>query len=475
MKPDKEKIDGLVERIKQGDKKAFDELYRLTSPGAYFIALKIVQNEHDAEDILQECYIKFVEKIDNIDPAQSFTGWFYRVVANQSKDLLKRKKHLVFEGDEEAIFEDIPDENTQFNPEENLNQDEMCREIMAAVDELSAVKRTCVVMKYFGEMSVSEIADSLEISESAVKSRLYNARKDLKDKFEKNGLSAVYGAAPIAVAVWALARSSESVAAAFAASAASTAVLTGIGTSAAVSTTAATTTAASTAAATAAKAVSLSAAQKVIAGVAAVSVIGGGTAGIVTVVRNNNTPDETTSYIEEVTTAPSQTAEYAFGTVTQAEESTATEGESTAYTTAAGTTEKRHTVTQKETTAKPLTTARNTTTKKEETTTHTQTTTQKQTTTQAETTIQPTTVTTQPAPTEATTQASAMLIIEVTDYDDNVVDTLTLMVDAGTEMTWDYLITLISQNGYEAMAGVYGDGVGAVAQAGETYTFTAEL
>ena len=59
--------------------------------------------------------------------------------------------------------------------------------------------------------------------------------------------------------------------------------------------------------------------------------------------------------------------------------------------------------------------------------------------------------------------------------DDNVIDTLTLPVDAGTEMTWDFLITLISENGYEAMAGVYGDGVGETAQAGETYNFTAEL
>ena len=83
--------------------------------------------------------------------------------------------------------------------------------------------------------------------------------------------------------------------------------------------------------------------------------------------------------------------------------------------------------------------------------------------------------TTQPQTTQPTTLAQATLIIEVTDFDDNVVDTLHLNVEAGTEMTWDYLITLVSQNGYEAMAGIYGDGVGAVAQAGETYTFTAEL
>lgn len=68
-----------------------------------------------------------------------------------------------------------------------------------------------------------------------------------------------------------------------------------------------------------------------------------------------------------------------------------------------------------------------------------------------------------------------MLIIEIVDTDDSVVETLNLTVPAETEMTWEYLISLISDNGYEAMAGVYGDAVGSVAEAGETYNFTAEL
>lgn len=77
--------------------------------------------------------------------------------------------------------------------------------------------------------------------------------------------------------------------------------------------------------------------------------------------------------------------------------------------------------------------------------------------------------------TETTVNATATLIIDITDFDDNIVDTLTLNVDSGTELTWDFLVELISANGYEAMAGVYGESVGAVANPGQTYKFTAEL
>lgn len=461
MDIEKEKTGRLIEQIQGGSKEAFEELYRLTSPKAYFVALQIVRNEQDAEDILQEAYIKVLEKIGEIDPSQSFMGWLYRVVSNMSKNLLKKKNALAFEVYEEETFEDIPDDATEFNPEESLNQGETCREIMAAIDELSDEKRFCVIMKYFGEMSVCEIAESLEVPESTVKNRLFVARKELKSKLEKKNATVFCSVAPAALAVWALSRTAEAVSAQFAVSAASAAVLTGVGASSAATATAS---AAATGTGVAAKVAALSVTQKVVAGVAAVSIIGGSTAGVVTVVKNKNTHDnETTTYVEEVTTAPSQTAEYVFEFITEVTEST-TESTTRERTTIPSTTTAVHST-------EPVTTQRETTTQKS-TTTKKETTTRQETTTQAETTTTKAETTTEPTTTE---KQVATLIIEVTDMDDNVVDTLVLSVDAGTEMTWDYLITLISRNGYEAMAGVYGDGVDAVAQAGETYTFTAEL
>lgn len=471
MKQNNEKLNKLIPRIKSGDKKAFNELYKLTSGQLYFLILKIVQNEQDAEDILQESYIKMFEKIDEIDPAQNFISWFYQIAANKSKDLLRRKNKVFFESIESETFDLSVEENTTFYPEENIDKDELCTQVITAIDELTAEKRACVIMKYYAQMSVNEIAESLDVPISTVKNRLFSARKDLKISFEKLGKAALYSAAPIGIIIWALNRSSLSICAAFSASTASAGILTCISNTASVSSSAAT-----AGTGVAAKLGAMSVAQKIAAGTVAATIIGGSTAGTVAVIKHNSEPSQTTGiYAEAITTYPQDTSEF-FSKELYLEETTfknETEFDSPVIllTTA------QYSTTEKSTTKPTQTEAVSTT---------------KIITTQPQTTAQETTkqeTTTAPKPTETTTQQSilievttkntttapATIIIEITDYDDNIVDTITQSVEAGTNLTWDYLIELVSKKGYEAMAGVYGDGVDTVAEEGKTYTFTAEL
>lgn len=517
MKDENKKIARLIKQVQNGNKSAFEEFYKLTSPKAYFVALKITQNEHDAEDILQESYIKILEKIKEIDTSKNINSLLLRIVANKSKDLLKSRNYLAFEGEEDGFFEEIPEEKVEFSPEENLDQEELRLEVMAAIDELTDEKRACVMMMYFGDMSVREIAESIEVSESTVKNRLYTARKDLKNKFEKKGITALYSAALGGVLIWALSKTGETTASAFAASAASASVLAGVSSSSAALSSTAAATAASAAASTAstaatagtgiaAKVAALSVAQKVVAGVAATAVIGGSTAGVATVAKNIVLSNEQTTYIEEVTTAPSQTQEYAFAVIP--EESSTTLQSSTEQiteptaTAQSKTTTKRDSVTstsavttkttavtsttKRTTTTRPTTTRRTTTTTTKQTTTTTKqttTTTKRTTTTTRPTTTEPTTeketttrpTTTQPTTTEPTTQAPATVNVEVVDMNEEVVATFSFSVEADTEMTWEYLVSQIKSKGYEPKAGVYGDAVGAVAQSGRSYSVTAEL
>lgn len=511
MKDENKKIARLVKQIQRGNQSAFEEFYKLTSPKAYFIALKITQNEHDAEDILQESYIKALEKINEIDTSQNINSWFLKIVSNKSKDLLKSKNRIVFEGEEETVFDEIPEDKTEFSPEENLNQEELRLEVMAAIDELTAEKRTCIMMMYFGDMSVKEIAESIEVPESTVKNRLYTARKDLKTRFEKNG-NILYGAALGGVLIWALNKTSVTASAAFLASAASAEIVAGVtaaytagatATAATATTAAASTAAASTAATTAASAGTgiaakiavVSVAQKIAVGVAATAVIGGSTAGVVTVVKNAAPEEPTTQIAEEVTTAPIFSTEYVFNEITlpetTAETVSSTEKETRRESTRASTertsTEEHTTspasttlsVTKRETTTKKITTTeKTTTTTRKETTTQT-TTSRAETTTCKETTTQKATTTTQPtttAPTtiETTTQAKATVSIDIIDLGGSVVDTIIIEVDAGTTLSKEYIVTAVQAEGYEPMAGVYGD-IGTVAQGGNTYSFEAEL
>ncbi len=528
MELDYERIAELVKKLQEGDTGVFNELYKLTSPKAYFVAFQITKNEQDAEDVLQESYMKMLDKIGTLDKPESFVSWFHNMVANKSKDSLKKKKPSLFEGGEDETFEDfVTDEkNTSFMPEESLNQEELRRAVMEAINELTEEKRACVLMMYFEDMSVNEISKTLEIPVSTVKNRVFTARKDLKSKFEKRGITSLYSTAPIGVIIWALSQTADTVAETFAGSSASASVLSGITVSSAASAgatagTAATATAATTASASAgtavtgtgiaAKVAALTVAQKVVAGVAIVGVVSGSAVGITTAVKNSNEDEilTTTAIIEEVTTAPVTQAVVAIVTTTEGTTGTTLTVEFSSDETETvtvrieptATTKKAVTTKHIQTTAKPVTTTKKnkTTTKRTTTTVKHTTTTKKATTTAKATTTKPTTTTERtteeettrpftfptttakptttaaPTTTEATTQAPAKLTVTVKDSSESVVATLNFDIEPGTQMSHDYLFYLMEAEGYIIEAGFDGNAYGATAEAGKSYTLNAYL
>ena len=519
MDVDKQRVAELVLEIQNGNKNAFNELYKLTSSRAYFVALQITKNEEDAQDILQDCYIKALEKIDSLDKPESFVSWFHQMVANKSKDYLKKKKPTLFEGGEDEAFEVIPDEDESFVPESSLDKTELQSAIMEAVNELSDDKRTCVLMMYFEEMSVNEIAQTLEVPVSTVKNRLFTARKDLKNSFAKRGITSLYSAAPIGAVIWALRGLSDAVSETFAGSAASTQILSGVTAASAGTAAAGAGSAAAAGTGIAAKAAAFSVAQKVVAGIAVAGVVTGSAVGVTTVVKNNRETETTTQvYTEQVTTAPEE-AKTAMVIISETETTLVVSLSSSATSTSAPTTKKEPTATSKTSTTVNQTTAVKTTkpstTKKETTlpsttvttsattkpTTVTSTTekttvittkattkpTTKKTTTTTKATTSATTTkaatsaktteppsTTEAATTTTTKKQTATVKIKVIDYDENLVTEINVEVDPGTELTWDYLMELVRSKGYEARSGVFGD-VGVTAEAGGIYNVRAEL
>ncbi|MBQ2903664.1 MAG: RNA polymerase sigma factor [Clostridia bacterium] len=307
MKDNNKIIDELAKKVKKGDKKAFEELYRLTSSRAYFVALQICNDKQEAEDILQESYITALNKISSLERTESFMSWFNRIVVNKSKDLLRKKNPKLLSEDEEWLLEGQADEHDKFSPESNIDKEELKSVVMDAVQELSVEKRTCVMMRYFNDMSVNEIAQTMEVPVSTVKNRLFNARKELKSLFERKGITAAYSVAPFGVVGWAYSAAFESVAQSFEGSAAAAKIFSGIavaGTAAATAATAGTATAGSTAAAGSgifAKLAAASTMQKVVSGLVVAGVVTGSTVGITSVVKNNKKDDfPTAAYSETV-------------------------------------------------------------------------------------------------------------------------------------------------------------------------------
>ncbi len=192
-----------VELAKKGDNNGITYLYEKTYQRAYYIALKYLKNEYNAQDVLQESYIKAFQSLEQLEGASKFESWFGRIVATRSMNELKKDNPMLFsmtenedEGDISDIFED---DRIDTCPELAMDQKETARLIQEMMSGLSDEQRICITMFYMDEMSVKEIAETLGVSENTVKSRLNYGRNKIKDKvleLEKKGTK-LYGLLPM--------------------------------------------------------------------------------------------------------------------------------------------------------------------------------------------------------------------------------------------------------------------------------------
>ena len=292
MDVNKAEVAKYVVQMQNGDGQAFEKLYNATNQSGYFTALKILKDEDEAQDVLQDSYVKVLEKINDIQNPESFVSWFHQIVANTAKNFLAKKKPSLFASDEEEqdYAEFTPDEDEVWQPEKNVDEDDVRRHVMQIIEGLSDEKRTCVLLYYYNEMSVADIAKSVGASENTVKARLFQARKDIRKEVEKLGKKNVSlrGVAPISVVIWALRMASQAEGAGFAAGPAAVAVMEGAAAtaSAGAALTAASGTASVSAGGLGAKIAAMTLTQKVIAGIATVGVVAGAATGTVALVHN---------------------------------------------------------------------------------------------------------------------------------------------------------------------------------------------
>jgi RNA polymerase sigma factor (sigma-70 family) len=175
----------LVQKARQGDKKAQEGLYLATNSAAYFVAMKITKDEEESLDIVSDSYIKAFASLDNLENDEKFPAWFNQIVANRCRDYLKKAKpmHLsdMTEDGEDFELEDIDGEI----PDELLENKDVIECVRRVVESLPEEQRMCVILRYYDEMSLQEIADTLEVSLGTVKSRLSRASKKMRDEIER--------------------------------------------------------------------------------------------------------------------------------------------------------------------------------------------------------------------------------------------------------------------------------------------------
>mgnify|MGYP003200463291 FL=1 len=175
-------IKELVLSAKNGNKKAFDKLYKLTSNNVWFTCVSLLKDEENAKDIMQETYITAFLKLDTLKDEEKFCGWLTAIATNKSKNKLKGK--VEYQIDDEVLIAKTETDELML-PEEYITKTEKRKVLLQIMeDTLSFNQYQTVLMFYFDEMSISEIAQGLEISEGTVKSRLNSSRAKMKTAIE---------------------------------------------------------------------------------------------------------------------------------------------------------------------------------------------------------------------------------------------------------------------------------------------------
>ncbi len=203
----------LVEAAKKNDEAAISELFQETYQSMYFMAKQTLRQEEEAEDIVQEAYIKAFKSLDMLREPEKFKPWLYKIVINKCKDYLKKKKPNLFtdmqvsQEDSELNYEDtLKNETIEYQPDDMLDRKAMVEIFNAIFEQLSPEQRLCMILYYREQKSVGEIAEILQISEGTVKSRLNYGRKKVKEeveRYEKEGIK-LYSGMPILL--WVLQR-----------------------------------------------------------------------------------------------------------------------------------------------------------------------------------------------------------------------------------------------------------------------------
>lgn len=179
----------LIRDIKRGDEAAFNEIVQRYMKKAYSIALRFMRNSDDAEDMVQEAFLKVYININSYDEKYSFSSWFFRILVNSCINALKRKKRRSFLldlRDSEQDFErmEIYKQTSEKDPEERLILKEEKRVILEGIYSLPKKQRTAILLCDVEGFSLSEVAEVLEIPLGSVMSRLFYGRKKLKQYLE---------------------------------------------------------------------------------------------------------------------------------------------------------------------------------------------------------------------------------------------------------------------------------------------------
>ena len=178
---------GAIERAQSGDSDAFRLLVEQHSRAVFRLAFRMTGNEQDAEDVVQETFLRAYRQLDKYEARASFSTWLYRIASNYSLDLIRmRKRHEDKRergsAEERDILQTLPVNAP--GPDRIVYSGQVQERVNEALNELSAQERTAFVLRHFEGMSIDEIGEALGTGTNATKHSIFRAVQKLRRSLE---------------------------------------------------------------------------------------------------------------------------------------------------------------------------------------------------------------------------------------------------------------------------------------------------
>lgn len=178
-KVDEEQV--WLDQARRGDKVAFGKIIEAYQGPVYNLAYRMLNNSGEAEEAAQEAFIRAYTRLDSYNPNHKFSTWLLSITSNYCIDLIRKRRAILL-----SIDEPLPPHPSLMSeksaaPEPQLVQNEQQELVRSLLAELAPEYREAVVLRYWHELSYEEIAEMMDTTVSAIKSRLFRARKQLAE------------------------------------------------------------------------------------------------------------------------------------------------------------------------------------------------------------------------------------------------------------------------------------------------------
>ncbi len=172
-----------VDEARAGDKAAFGRLVEAYQRPVYNLTYRMLGNPQEAEDAAQEAFMRAYSRLNQYDPSKKFSTWLFSIANHHCIDRLRKRRATFVSIDDNPVLQNLEGDMPQ--PEPVAMTMERNREVQALLEQLEPDYRTPIILRYWEGYSYDEIAQTMDITVSAVKSRLFRGRKQVADLYQQ--------------------------------------------------------------------------------------------------------------------------------------------------------------------------------------------------------------------------------------------------------------------------------------------------